>query len=184
VESHAVQQARPAPAGLAESAARFAEDWLIRKRYDAAFAVLTPETYACYNLLRGTDEQPANSPEEAARRIRGGLERVGNLVGSPKDLDDVVIAVPPVHETERLEQHPHANAFALSQVPDAFATYADCAFRASAAAVPAGLPPVYGDFHVMGFRLRTEAGETPVLRVLWHWDERAWRIVTYDVETP
>jgi hypothetical protein len=184
LDATSAQQARAAPAGLAASAARFAEDWLIRKRYDEAFAVLSPATYACYDLLRGTDEQPAGSPEEAARRIRAGLERVSHLVASPKDLGEVLLAAPPVHASERLEQHPYANAFALSQVPDAFATYADCAFRATAAPVPAGLPPVYGDFHVMGFRLRTQAGETPVLRVLWHLDERTWRIVTYDIETP
>jgi hypothetical protein len=70
---------------------------------------------------------------------------VGNLVASPDTLEDVLLAMPPVHPSERLEQHPHADAFALSQVPDAFATYADCVFRASGAAVPADLPPVYGD---------------------------------------
>ena len=36
----------------------------------------------------------------------------------------------------------------------------------------------------MNVRFKTPGGEAPVLRLLWRKESGAWRITSYDVETP
>ena len=44
------------------------------------------------------------------------------------------------------------------------------------------MPLEYGDAFGMTFRFRTQAGDAPVLRLLWRKEEGTWRITSYDVE--
>lgn len=176
--------AAPAPADLARTATRFLEDWFIARRADRAVQALSPRAYACYDLLREQSDSQATSPAEAARRLEESMTRASELAGTPRTLEDLMAPAPPVHPSVRLLQHARAEAFALMSVPDAFATYGDCAFRASGQPVPADFPLVYGATFGMNFRLRLSGGEGPVLRMVWTRDAGRWRIVAYDLETP
>ena len=46
------------------------------------------------------------------------------------------------------------------------------------------VPLEYGNAFAAAVRVRTRAGEPPVLRMLWANESGTWRIVTYDLETP
>src|SRR4030095_10322381 len=54
---------------LVTAAKNFAETWLIRKNYDAAFRYLSARSYACYDLLRGSDAPASTSLDDAGRRV-------------------------------------------------------------------------------------------------------------------
>ena len=60
----------------------------------------------------------------------------------------------------------------------------DCEARARGAVPPDPLPLEYGDAFGMTFRFRTQAGDAPVLRLLWRKEDGTWRITSYDVEVP
>ncbi len=91
--------------GLVTAAHDFLQAWLIRKDYDAAFRFLSPSGYGCYDVLRSPTDPAAASPEDAARRIRAGLERAGQIVGPAKNLDAHSAAADPIHPAVRLMDH-------------------------------------------------------------------------------
>jgi hypothetical protein len=173
-----------ADATLVAAAQGFLESWFIRKDYDAAFNYLAPTSYACYNLMRADGAPAAASSDEAAKFIRAAIERAGTHVGKQAKLDDVLEGVTPSHPAVRLLSHPYSRAFALTSVPNAIASAADCAARAKGESFNADTPLEYGKAFGMNFRFRTQGGETPVLRMLWIKENDAWRIALYDVEYP
>jgi hypothetical protein len=171
-----------------ESFKRTSRDFLrqlfIEKDYDAAFRHLSPKSYSCYNVMRGPDRPEARSPEEAARFIREGLGNLGSLTGDRSSLDEILQGVEPVSPTVRIVTHPEEDAFTMVSFPNPVAKWADCATRARGEAFPDDIPLEYGDTYGIFFRLRTEAGETPVLKTLWVKEAGAWKITAYDVELP
>jgi hypothetical protein len=170
---------------LVAAARGFLERWLIDKDYASAFNYLSPQSYACYNLVRNPNDPPAASPQDAARLIRAALERAGTAVGKPQRLDDVIEGVESVYEMARVMPHQNSRAFALIGLPDAFSRAADCGARSRGETYSEDMAPVYGNAYAMLLRVKTQAGEPPVLRTLWMKDDtNTWRIAVYDVETP
>jgi hypothetical protein len=169
---------------LVEAGQAFLDRWLVRKDYETAFGYLSPKSYACYNLFRAPDQPAAATSDEAGRRLRQGIERIGVALGRVRGLDAVVSAADPVHPALRAMNHQNARVFSLSALPDAFAEAADCSARARNAAYPAQAPAEYGNAFVMMVRFRTQAGEAPVLRTLWARESSAWRITAFEVDLP
>src|SRR5262249_7673606 len=134
--------------------------------------------------VRGPDQPPVASPEEAARRLREGIQHTGERLGSHRSLDDVLVAVPASHAAVQVMDHPYAAAFTLTSIPDAFTDAADCVALASGARFPKEFPLQYGKGFGMTIRLRTQGGEAPVLRTLWTREQDAWRITAFDLEVP
>jgi hypothetical protein len=167
-----------------EAARTFLESWLIRKDYDAAFRVLSPASYACYDLERSPEAPAATSPEDAGRRVRQAIERVGTWVGTARTLDDVLVAPEPLHPSIRVMDHPYSRTFSLMAVPNALGDAIECDARARGVNVPEPLPLEYGNAFGMMLRFRTGAGDAPVLRLLWRKQESGWRITGYGVEAP
>ena len=91
---------------LVHSARNFMETWLIRKDYDAAMQYLSTRSYACYDLVRGPDAPASTSLDDAGRRVRGSLERVGDWVRTPRSLETIVEAVEPLHSSIRVMDQP------------------------------------------------------------------------------
>jgi len=60
----------------------------------------------------------------------------------------------------------------------------ECDARARGAGPPDPVPLEYGQALGMTFRFRTQAGDAPVLRLLWRKEGDAWRVTSYDVELP
>lgn len=167
-----------------QAARGFLENWLVKKNYDAAFAYLSPKTSECYNLERREGEPPSQSPEDASRKLRAGLESVGKTVGTSRKLETILVAAEPVHSATRVMDHPFARVFSLSSVPNALADAAECSARVAGSAIPDPMPLEYGKGFGMTVRFKTRSGDAPILRLLWRNENGAWRITSYGVEVP
>ena len=169
---------------LVHAAKSFLDTWLIRKDYDAAFHYLSTKSYACYDLVRSPDAPASTSADDAGRMIRASLERIGQWVGTPRDLQAVVEAAEPRHPSIRVMDQPYSRSFSLTSFPSALGDAVECEARARGAVPPDPLPLEYGQAFGMTFRFRTQGGEAPVLRLLWRKEDNAWRVTSYDVELP
>lgn len=167
---------------LVLAARGFLEHWLVRKDYDAAFASISPQAYGCYDLERDPEKPASTSPEDAGRKLRAGLEALGQSIGAIKKLDDVLVAAEPVHPAMRVMDHQFARVFSLAGIPNAAADTVECRARAAGTPIPEPMPLEYGSAFVMTVRFKTKSGDAPVLRVLWRKENGAWRITSYAVE--
>ena len=170
--------------GLVHAAKTFVDTWLIRKDYDAAFRVLSKKSYACYDLVRGPDAQASTSLDDAGRKIRASLERIGQWVGTSRNLESIVGAAEPRHPSILVMDQPYSQTFSLSSFPAALGDAVECDARARGAVPPDPVPLEYGEAFGMTFRFRTQDGDAPVLRLLWRKEDNTWRITSYDVELP
>jgi hypothetical protein len=168
---------------LVNAAKNFMETWLIRRNYDAAFRYLSMRSYACYDVVRGPDAPASTSLNDAGRKIRASLERVGKWVGTPRNLEAIVEAAEPLHPSIRVMDQPYSRIFSLTSFPAALGDAVECDARARGEVPPDPLPLQYGDAFGMTFRFRTKDGDAPVLRLLWR-KEDTWRVRAYDVELP
>ena len=169
---------------LVNASRDFLDSWLARKDYDAAFRYVAPAAYACYDLERGQGQPPATSQEDAGRKLRAGLETSGKTLGTSRTLESLLVAAEPIHPSTRVMDHPFARVFSLSSPPNALADASECAARAANVAIPDPMPLEYGNAYGMTVRFRVEAGEAPVLRLLWRQENGTWRITSYGVELP
>jgi hypothetical protein len=169
---------------LVDAAKNFLDTWLIRKDYDAAFRYLSTSSYACYDLVRGPDSPPSTSLDDAGRKIRASLERIGQWVGTPKELGTILEAAEPLHPSIRVMDQPYSRVFSLTSFPAALGDAVECDARARGAVPPDPLPLEYGEAFGMTLRFRTQGGDAPVLRLLWRKEDNAWRVTSYDVELP
>jgi hypothetical protein len=169
---------------LVNAAKNFVDTWLIRKNYDAAFRDLSTRSYACYDLVRGPDAPASTSPDDAGRKIRAGLERIGQWVGTERNLEEIVEAAEPLHPSIRLMDQPYSHMFSLTSFPTALGDAVECDARARGAVPPDPMPLEYGEAFGMTFRFRTQSGDAPVLRLLWRKEDSTWRVTSYDVDVP
>ncbi len=169
---------------LVQAAKDFVESWLVRKNYDAAFRSLSTRSYACYDLLRGPDAPASTSPDDAGRKIRAGLERIGQAVGTSRNLEAIIEAVEPLLPSIQVMDQPYSRIFSLTNLPAALGDAFECDARARGAVPPDPVPLDYGSAFGMTLRFRTSGGEAPVLRLLWRKEDGAWRISAYDVALP
>jgi len=167
-----------------QSARGFLETWLIRKDYDAAFAYLSPQSYGCYDLERGPQAPASTSPEDAGRKLRAGLEALGEALGPSRRLDAIMTAVEPSHPAIRVMNHQYARVFSLSSLPNALADAVECDARARGITISDQLPLEYGNAYGMTVRFLTRSGEAPILRLMWRRDTGDWRITSYGIELP
>ena len=169
---------------LVDAAKNFLDTWLIRKDYDAAFRYLSASSYACYDLVRGPDAPPSTSLDDAGQKIRASLERIGQWVGTPRELGTILEAAEPLHPSIRVMDQPYSRMFSLTSFPAALGDAVECDARARGVVPPDPLPLEYGEAFGMTLRFRTQGGDAPVLRLLWRKEGDAWRVTAYDVELP
>ena len=80
--------------------------------------------------------------------------------------------------------HSYSQSFALTSLPNSIAEAADCATRERNPKFAGVTASDYGAAFGMNFRLQSQGGEAPVLRVLWLKENGNWHIAAYDVELP
>ena len=107
---------------LVQAAKNFVDTWLIRKDYDAAFRYLSTRSYACYDLVRGPDAPPSTSLDDAGRKIRASLERIGQWVGTSRNLEAIIEAAEPRHPSIRVMDQPYSRTSASPAFPLHLAT--------------------------------------------------------------
>jgi hypothetical protein len=169
---------------LVRAARDFLDSWLARRDYDAAFRYIAPAAYACYDLERDRGQPAATSLEDAGRKLRASLEASSKTLPRSRTVESLLVAAEPIHPLTRVMDHPFARVFSLSSPPNALADAAECAARAANAPIPDPMPLEYGNAYGMTVRFRVEAGDAPVLRLLWRQDSSGWRITSYGVELP
>jgi hypothetical protein len=126
----------------------------------------------------------STSSDDAGRKIRAGLERVGQRVGTTGRLGTIIEAAEPKHAAIRVMDQPSSRAFSMTSLPHALADAMECDARARGVVPPDPVPLQYGEAFGMTFRFRTQGGEAPVLRLLWRKEANTWRVTSYDVEVP
>ena len=169
---------------LVQAARGFLESWLVRKDYDAAFAYLSPRSYACYDLERGADQAPSSSPEDAGRKLRASLAASGKTIGTARNLQALLAPAEPFHPAVRVMNHPYSSVFSLTSPPNALADASECAARVGGSRAPDPVPLEYGNGFGMNVRFKTPNGDAPVLRLLWRRENGAWRVSSYMVDLP
>jgi len=171
---------------MTTAATNFFDAWLVKRDYAAAFRLLSPSAYACYNVYRPDAEPEADSPARAGQLIESRLKNLSEWAGTGTRLEDLLVAVEPNHPDVKLIMHEHAAAFSIIQIPDGLAAAIDCGHRARGEMprFDRNAARTYGRFYATSTRL-TEAGtDAAVLWLVWARDGQAWKIVSYLVVTP
>ena len=164
---------------LVHAAKTFVDAWLVRKDYDAAFRVPLAEQL---RLLR-----PRARSRRAGVAVRSTMParrsaRVSN--GSANGLarravwSTILEAAEPLHPLIRVMDQPYSRIFSLTSFPTALADAVECEARRRGAVPPDPMPLEYGHAFGMTFRFRTQAGDAPVLRLLWRKEDSAWRVTS------
>jgi hypothetical protein len=169
---------------LVNAAKGFVETWLVRRDYDAASRYLSAKSYGCYDLVRSPDAPASTSPDDAGKKLRASLERIGQSVGTSRSLEATVEAAEPLHPAILVMEQPYSRMFSLTSFPAALGDAVECEARARGDRPPDPMPLEYGSAFGMTFRFRTQGGDAPVLRLLWRKEDNAWRITAFDVEVP
>jgi hypothetical protein len=143
---------------LVDAARRFADAWVLRKDYDAAFRYLSNKSYACYDITRGPEAPQSTSLEDAGRKTRAALERVGQWAATTGRLETIIEAVEPLHASIQIMDQPYSRAFSLTGFPTALADVMECDALARGAVPPDRLPLDYGQAFGMTFPLSHAGG--------------------------
>ena len=148
--------------------------------FDTCRREATRATTSCAGLTlrrQHPSTMPAGRSAQVSNASASGLARKPNL-------EAIVEAAEPLHPSIRVMDQPYSRVFSLTSFPAALGDAVECEARARGAVPPDPLPLEYGDAFGMTFRFRTQAGDAPVLRLLWRKEEGTWRITSYDVEVP
>ena len=119
-------------------------------------------------------------PAEDSRRPR----RAGQLAGTARSLDTILVAAEPIHLAVRVMDYAHSRTFSLTSISNAIGDAVECYARARGAIPPDPLPLEDGKAFGLTVRFGTGASDAPVLRMLWRNENGAWRIRSYDLELP
>ena len=87
----------------------------------------------------------STSLDDAGRKIRASLERIGQWVGAPRNLEAIVEAAEPLHPSIRVMDQPYSRIFSLTSFPAALGDVVECDARARGAVPPDPLPLEYGE---------------------------------------
>src|SRR4030095_6810439 len=105
-------------------------------------------------------------------------------VGKPPGLEAIVEAAEPRHPSIRVMEQQYSSTFSLTSLPAALGDAVECEARARGAVPPDPLPLEYGQAFGITFRFDAQAGEAPVLCLLWRKEGDACRVTSYNVELP
>jgi hypothetical protein len=172
---------------LTQSATDFLNKWLVLGQPAEAFKYLSSRTYPCVNLYRDDDTPAPNGPDETAKLIQAGMQRIVTVVGPVKKLDEAIVAPTVSHPDVRLVKHSNSRAFVVASVPDHMAAAAGCQERKPGEELyfqEPGTGKVYGNFYAIGFRLAKTIGDPSVLWTVWAKENNQWKVVSYFIMTP
>jgi hypothetical protein len=153
---------------IEDAAQEFLTDWLVRREYDQALAVVSPHAHACLNL--NDDAKPETLDAAGARReLRRIMEYASEKLGARPDLTSAIVAFTPHDPNRPVVDQPFRREFLLLPVPETEARQYLCD-------APTTQPSGLEYFGVM-FTFRIEGGGT--LGLLWRREGDRWKIVAY-----
>jgi hypothetical protein len=159
-----------APDRLEDAAQEFLTDWLVRREYDQALAVLSTRAYACLTLKADARGVPLDAAG-ARRELRRLMEYSIKELGPHADLTSVIKAFVPRDPNRVVVDHPFRREFLITPLTETEARQYLCD---ASAAQPSG-----AEYFGVVFTLRIEGGGT--LGLLWSREAGAWKIVSYQL---
>jgi hypothetical protein len=172
---------------LIRAARSFYEDWFVRRRVEVAFQYVSPLCYPCVNLYRSEETPEPKTPEEEAKLIKVGMERIAEAAGSARKLTDAIVAPAPSHPDIKLVRQRDSKAFVIASIPDYMAAAANCASRTPGGDLAFTVPSEgvkYGSYFATGFKMANEVEDSGVLWIVWSKQAGQWKIVSYALLTP
>jgi len=172
---------------LQQASERFLEAWLVRKNYDEASTLISPQAYACVNLYIDPGEPPKSSAAEQLARLRAGMERVSVQAGADQRLEQMIEPVAASDPRMRVVDHPRGKAFRLLAIPDWMGPTQACdarLARGDVAATEEGAQRGYGNYYLSALRFTSADEAGAVLALEWARDAGAWRIVSFKIVEP
>jgi hypothetical protein len=171
---------------LSPAVERFLGAWLIRRNYDEALSLVSPDAYLCVNLYLDPGNTPKKTAAEQLDRLRVGLERVTATTGSTRRLQDIVEPVIPADSRLRPVDHPN-QAFGLVGIPDWMGPTISCEARLARGDTSTkedGANQRYGTYFISAVRFVSAARQGAVLALAWARDEGGWRIRSFKIIEP
>ena len=113
--------------------------------------------------------RPRHVPEEAARLIRQGMDRMAVILGDAKKLKDAISAPQPSNQDIRIVKHSRSNEFVIASIPNSMAEAADCSRmeRGEDLSFDEDQEKVYGDYYAIGFQMEATVEDAGVLWTIW-----------------
>jgi hypothetical protein len=160
-----------APDKIEDAAQEFLTDWLVRRQYDQALAMLSSRSYACVALkagARGEQLDAAGSRRELLRVMEYATQKLG-----PRpDLTSAIVAFTPRDPNRQVLDHAFRREFLVGVVPETEARQYMCD-ASTAPSVPGA------QYYGVIFTFRIDGGGT--LGLLWAREAGAWKIVSYQL---
>jgi hypothetical protein len=167
------------------AASAYLDAWFIQKDYDRTLEFIADECFECVNLFLNEGEQPYSGIDQLRNRLRLGLERTAEAMGSVNSLDEIINAFEPVNPDHPMVTHENESTYTLISVPDYVAGNYGCRYRLSGGPMlPAPEEPSFGNNYVLGFHVKTYTGEPAVLFTLWSVRSGEWKIIAFHIERP
>jgi hypothetical protein len=161
-----------APERLEDAAQEFLTDWLVRRQYDQALAMLSSRSYACLTLKADAKGEQLDAAG-ARRELRRLMEYSAEKLGRRSDLTSVIEAFTPRDPARIVVDHPFRREFLITPLKEVEARQYLC--DASSA------QPSSAEYFGVVFTMRIEGGGT--LGLLWSREAGAWKIVSYQLLT-
>jgi hypothetical protein len=159
-----------APDRLEDAAQEFLTDWLLRRQYDQALAVLSTRSYACL-ALKGDGKGVPLDAAGARRELRRLMEYSTKELGKRSDLTSVIKASVPRDPNRVVVDHAFRREFLITPLTETEARQYLCD---ASAAQPSG-----AQYFGVVFTMRTQGGGT--LGLLWAREAGVWKIVSYQL---
>jgi len=183
-------EAAPVPVAgdplMIESATAFFTTWLIHRETGRCPEFMSPRLYPCLDLYRPEGAPLADSPENAARRVREGLAKAADQLGPVTNLADALRPIEQAADNLLFVSHPQMKAFSVLSVPDHIGDACNCdrkPEKGQRPPVPAQ-GPQYGRYYATAFQLRGEGGEAATAFFLWSQEDGQWKISWMYIDTP
>ena len=105
-----------APERIEDAVQEFLTDWLVRRQYDQALDVLSPQASACLNVDDDAESESL-AADEARARLREVMEYAAHELGSRSSLTDAILAVEPRDPSRAIVPHAFSREFMLTPWP-------------------------------------------------------------------
>jgi hypothetical protein len=161
-----------APDRVEDAAQEFLTDWLVRRQYDQALAVLSSQSYACLTLKNDTRGEPLDAAA-SRRELRRVMEYSSQKLVAHADLTSLIAAFTPRDPQRQVVDHPFRREFLVTPLTQTEARQYLCD---GSAAQPAG-----AEYFGVVFTFRMAGGGT--LGLLWSREAGKWKIVSYQLLT-
>jgi hypothetical protein len=164
--------ANAAPDRVEDAAQEFLTDWLVRRQYDQALAMLSSRSYACLTLKNDARGEPLDAAA-SRRELRRVMEYSSQKLVAHANLTSVIAAFTPRDPNRTVVEHAFRREFLVTPLTQTEAAQYLC--DASAA------QPTGAEYVGIVFTFRIQGGGT--LGLLWSREAGAWKIVSYQLLT-